>query len=45
MSLEDKSVLFTHFYLMKRKKNIQKPGLYIQQSENILAVNLQLFCQ
>ena len=28
-SLEDKSMLFTHFYLCQEKK--QNPGLYLQQ--------------
>ena len=35
-------MLFTHFYLMQRKK--WKPGLHLQQ-EYILALNSQRFCQ
>ena len=31
--LEDKSMLFTYFYFMQGKK--WKPGLYLQQKENI----------
>ena len=42
-SLEDKSILFTYFYLMSGKN--QKPGLYLQQAGNNLGLNLQLFCQ
>ena len=41
--LEDKSTLFTHFYLMQGKK--WKPDLSLQQAENILALNSQLSCQ
>ena len=36
-------MLFTHFYLMSEKQ--QKPGLYLQQAGNILALNPQIFCQ
>ena len=32
-SLEDKSILFTHFYLSGKKL---KPGLYLQQAGNKL---------
>ena len=33
---------FTYFYLMLGKKKL---GLYLQQTENVLALNRQLFCQ
>ena len=36
-------MLLTHFYLMEGKK--KKPGLYLQQAGNTLALNSQLFCQ
>ena len=36
-------MMFTHFYLLQGKK--QKSGLYLQQAENILTFNRQLFCQ
>ena len=42
-SVEEESMLFTHFYFMQRKK--QKPILHLQQAENILALNPQVFCQ
>ena len=41
--IEDKSMLLTHFYFVQEKK--WKPGLYLQQEENILVLNLQPFCQ
>ena len=41
-SLVDQSMLFTHLYLTHGEK--QKPGLYLQKAENILVLNLQLFC-
>ena len=34
---------FTHFYLMQGKK--WKPGLYLQQVDNILELHPQLFYQ
>ena len=42
-SLENKCIRFTHFYFMQEKK--KAPGLYLQQAGNILALNVQLFCQ
>ena len=35
-------MLFTHLYLTQGKK--QKPGLYLQQAENNLTLNLQKEC-
>ena len=42
-SLENKCILFTHFCFMEEKK--EAPGLYLQQADNILTLNVQLFCQ
>ena len=42
-SLENKCILFTHFCFMQEKK--KAPGLYLQQADNILALNVQLLCQ
>ena len=36
-------MLFTKFYLMQGKK--QKPGLYLQEAGNTLALNSYFFCQ
>ena len=41
---KDKFLLFSHFYhLMYLKK--RKLGLYLQQTENVLALNQQIFSQ
>ena len=42
-SLDNKSMLLTHFYPMSRKK--KKPGLYLQQAGNTLTLNPQRFSQ
>ena len=38
-------MLFTHFYLFLCQEKKQKPGLYLQQERNTLALNPQNFCQ
>ena len=41
-SLVGHSMLFTHLYFMLGEKN--RIGIYLQQAQNILVLNPQLFC-
>ena len=43
-SLEDKSMLFTNFYLIQGKGKKQKLDLYLHQLGNTLSPTPRLFC-